>query len=1490
MNCLKLLIITLFLTVSSLQLSAQQIKAFSRDSVKFFNELTDMMVEIKKRDAKRFMDKEFLPTWYSGRFSFTQREKIYTVADEMLSNRMKAYPDFERFVLALMSFHLSEQSDETFDTWMNIAYQMISNKRDKKNFSNFLVMSAYLFRDNTIYESASTQWKALRGDFQMIYQDELIIKFDNLDLICYTKGDSSIIYDTKGHFQFNSEKWFGERGKVTWERSGLPAEEAYVTFNNYEVRLKSSNYTIDSVLFYNPYFDEPLIGILREKVRANVDEESASYPRFESYDKRLLIKDIFENVDYEGGFSMAGGKLLGFGTREEPALLKFYRNGDVFLTAYSGEYTIRTDRIQTQSCKIKIDIEEDSIIHPAVQLRFLKDDRMLNLIRSDEGLSQSPFYNSFHKLDMVFEALYWKIDDPIIEMGNLFGSTDHSARFESLNFYQESIYDHFQAMRTIHPLVEIKQLTTAINSQQFHISELSRQMRLPEQQVKFLLLQMAVEGFLIYDIDSDNIIVKDKLYDYVSSKAGRSDFDVIIINSDISTSKNASLNLLNYDLTIRGVKQVMLSDSNNVSIFPRKGEILVRKNRDMTFGGKLTAGKMEYYGKEYTFSYEDFKINLLNVDSMKLWAEKFDDNNKVRKVKSTIEGIRGYINIDHPLNKSGYRKEDYQHHPTMTITKESYVFYDNRRIQKGAYDRSNFYFKIDPYVMDSLNIYTNNMIGFKGSFVSGDIFPDFEETLTLQDDYSLGFKRPAPEEGFPLYAGNARFKNEIQLSHDGLQGDGEIEFLSSLTKSEKFTFFPDSLTGKASEFNNEEQGPKLHVPKVYAEDVFVKYVPGDEVLEASKIKKSLKLFNDQAELHGKLTLTHSGMTAKGMVDFNQAELESDLMVFKERTIDSDTAAFRMKSFDLSDLAFKTDNVNAHIDFDQRVGEFKSNGEESFVEFPANKYICYMDKFKWFMDQDELELEAGQREAADMTIDTDLDLSGPNFYSVHPNQDSLGFMAPKARYDMKSSVITANEVPFIDVADARITPTDGVLIIEKNAKMRTIKNATIVANMITKHHTIFEASVNIFAKRNYAASGKYNYVDENKMKQTIQFNNITVDTTYQTYASGKILESDNFTLSPNFEYYGEVNMYATNPNMTFSGNTRIIHDCQGISRNWLNFTAEIDPNKIYIPVDKEMKDHRSLEIAAGMVLNDDSLSVYSSFLSEKRRKKHPNIISAHGFLFFDKNKQEYQISNKEKLKEISLPGNYVSINTNECEIYGNGTMDFNAQLGQVKVIPIGEAKHRIIQNEFSMNAAMTIDFFFSEEALEKMADEITKNFEAEPIDFGKRYYENAIKELVGLEEGDKIVSELSLKGSLKRVPKEMVKSLFLAEVNFEWNHKTRTFQSVGPIGIGNVMKKQVYKYVGGYIEVEKKKSGDVIQIYLEVSPSHWYFFSYTKGLMQVLSSSSDFNQIINDLKPDKKKYKPEKGEEPFKYMLSTPKKLKDFQKRFRDRETQEEKDE
>jgi hypothetical protein len=50
-------------------------------------------------------------------------------------------------------------------------------------------------------------------------------------------------------------------------------------------------------------------------------------------------------------------------------------------------------------------------------------------------------------------------------------------------------------------------------------------------------------------------------------------------------------------------------------------------------------------------------------------------------------------------------------------------------------------------------------------------------------------------------------------------------------------------------------------------------------------------------------------------------------------------------------------------------------------------------------------------------------------------------------------------------------------------------------------------------------------------------------------------------------------------------------------------------------------------------------------------------------------------------------------------------------------------------------------------------------------------------------------------------------------------------------------------------------------------------------MQALSSDADFNKLIIETKPDKREIKSKSGLPPFRYIISTERKKKDFLKKF-----------
>jgi hypothetical protein len=190
-------------------------------------------------------------------------------------------------------------------------------------------------------------------------------------------------------------------------------------------------------------------------ILADKSAENATYPKFESYYKRLQIQNIVKNVDFDGGFTLAGTKLAGSGTVEEPALMTFYKDSKKFLVVRSLEFDIKPDRIVSGHASVTFYVDKDSITHPDINFSFDKKTRQMVLLRSEEGVSKAPFQNSYHNVDMYFEALYWNIDDPLIKMGSLEGSSQHYAAFESNTYFKKKRFDSMMGLSFSHPLSEI---------------------------------------------------------------------------------------------------------------------------------------------------------------------------------------------------------------------------------------------------------------------------------------------------------------------------------------------------------------------------------------------------------------------------------------------------------------------------------------------------------------------------------------------------------------------------------------------------------------------------------------------------------------------------------------------------------------------------------------------------------------------------------------------------------------------------------------------------------------------------------------------------------------------------------------------------------------------------------------------------------------------------------------------------------------------------
>jgi hypothetical protein len=1459
---------------------AQTATVFPDDEIAFQQIFTAFMTDADKKQGNAFITEVFAPLWNGAYLSPSQHSRLISASNVMSKKRFKPIPDFMDLFTTAAAFPKGSHAPVEFDAWLSGLEKAGASTR-KQDLTDYLEQTKGVFNSRMLYDGAGSIWHSGPEIFTLAFDSVLKIRFEKTDLVWASRTDSSIIIGTKGEYIPQEHMWRGTGGTITWLRSGLDIKKTFVQWEHgYTLDLKTTELRVDSVKLTDPYFDKQLLGTVIDKLRANVTEKNASYPRFESYDLRKRIANIVDGIDFEGGFTLQGAKLQGYGTKERPASLTFNREGKPFIATRGLLYTIEPGKISSEDVTVAVFLDRDSISHPSVSLRFIADKKQLAFIKREDGLSRGPFYDNYHELDMFFEELRWKQGDPVVQIGNLQGTTQTRTSFESFNYFEMKRFSSMLGIDQVHPLSRLREFSRVVG-EKFNANDYAKYSKLQMSQVVPVLIDLANKGFIAYDIEDELVTVKPRLMEHILSSAGKIDYDVLQFNSNSEDGVNGTINLLNNELALKGVSRIILSDSQDVKIFPAEKLVTIKKDRDFTFGGMVKAGKLSFYGKEYYFHYKAFSIDLLNVDSVSFLADSFepDENGHTRlvRVKNVLENVTGTLEVDAPDNKSGLKQKDFPAFPKFNSQKESFVFYDRGSIQKGAYKRDKFYYKSDPFQLDSLDNFTNEGLRFDGTLSSAGIFPDIRETLRLQPDYALGFVRPTGDGGLPLYGNKAKFSNSLALDNKGLHGDGDLTYLTTFASSKNLVFTPDTTFGMADTLRNTGSTGTPNVPNIQAGKVQLRLEPAKDVLLAQSTSTPMTMYDKQAYLYGKTELTPKGMGGAGLVDFTNATLASKLFDFKNQKVHADTSDFRLTEGDTASIAFRTDNVNATIKLDERIGEFVSNGSETKVEFPYNQYICYMDKFKWYMDQGDLEMQSDRTAAAGSE---DLQLSGSNFISTNPDQDSLSFMAPKARYDLKKHIITANEVQYIRVADALIAPDSARVRIGRNAKMDPLENAVITANFVNKYHVVHDAKVNIEAKRKYTATGVYDYVDGTGKSFPVPMPEVGVDSSFQTYARGRIPQDQGFQLSPAFDYFGDVLIKASVKELTFSGNTRILHDCPGLTRNWMAFTGQVDPKDVYIPVSDSLMDAEGFPIGAGVFLTkDDPFNIYGTFLSRTRDKADKPVIDAKGLLHYDDVNKAYLISNKDKILQRDLPGNLVALSTTSCVITGDGRISTGTDLGQVHADAYGILDFRGDSASAKGKVTMVLDFPFLDNALDKMTSDITTYPEQKQVDISKTPYERALREILGKERSDKLISELSIKGEIRKLPDELEKALVLCDVNLAWNAEDEAWQSKGQIGLGTVLKKPVFRYLKGKVEFQRKRSGDVMTVLLMLDDQTWWFYQYTRNYLYAYSSSADFNTMISDLKEDKRKFDGKKGEADYQYILTNKRKVDDFRDRF-----------
>ncbi len=1468
----KVLLFSLLVLGLNAQLSAQRLEAFSENHNQFHNELKEYMTSSKRKVMDDIFS-EFGKRFKGGSFTMEEKDTIVSLCNKMLQLKMTASPYFSDYLIGLTHIKKQANPSQRFIEWHEVINGLIGDieRRRLKPIKDYLAFSTQLFEHNALKYATSggVSWLTLADSFQLAYQEGVPqVVFKALDLLASRKKDSLLIEESSGIFYPLSYTWKGSQGIVDWTRHGL-AKDHYCNLGAYEIEVKKTTYSIDNAVLHYPTFFQvdSIKGKFQDKLVAS--GQINSFPRFNSNANVLEIDNLGPGIKYIGKFNLQGTSVLGSGTKETPAKILLYNEKEeLIFRAESEHFTIKKGELITGAgVEVGLYSGQDSIVHPSVNLRFDIVNREVSFTRGERGSDRNPFFTSFHQLNMDSDKMTWFIDQDSIAVGGqavaVGKSADQEVSFESLKYFSPEVYRRMQSIGSQNPISTLKIFADMEDSNILDAGAYAKRMnpRFNIKSIEPLLYDMVSKGFVNYDKDTEMIEVKDKVFHYADASRQKVDFDYLKITS-ASNDANAIIDLNSKDMVMNGVKNIELSGKQKVGAIPTGKAMMLKQNRDMEFDGRLFAAYGVFQGKGFSFNYDKFNVELDSVRYFNLFVPSEADvngNTQATAIGSEIEYLTGILLIDAPSNKSG--KEDIAIFPSFQSKGDSYVFYD----RDSLYKRDSFYFKLDPFSFNSLDNFTEDDLHFKGKMYSANIFPEFEETLVLKEDKSLGFLTQTSASGFPTYKKRGKFKGAVDLSNEGFKGEGTLTYLGAVVNSEDIIFRPKSMTASAERFDLAEDRSK-EIPQAVGLDVTINWKPYADSMEVRTKKEPFDLYKEgNYKLTGLGLLTPSGLKGSGLLNWEKASMYSRDFSFGAFSARSDTMNMKIKALEADALALETTNLSGFADFDKQVGKFKSNAEVGQTFLPYNEYVTTMDEFEWDMDGETITFKSKEGEFA-------------NFTSTHASKDSLTFPGKTARYDLKTSQLEIGGVEAIRTADAFIYPETGDIKILAGGKMEELTNAKIVADTLNKNHVINRVTANISGRKDYTANGyyEYNIADRN---QEIYFENIDgarigkgkrSEKKTETRAKGTIKPEDDFYIDNKTQFRGDISLFASSRNLKFDGFAKFDSPLMP-NPQWFNINSEGDKTDLTISYDVP-KNYDGEQLRTGFFLSKENTRIYGRTMMPLFFRKDRPILPVTGVFKFDEEKDEFVFGDSIKVLENHIKGTKLTFSNKTGKLKGEGPINIGSGLDYISVKAAGniETSFPNEQDSSTYDAPVLadlmagVDLIIPDALLRIMAtDIISSSFDAPDIAYSAKgeFYEKGLAEFIN---NEVLLTETVniMKNRTLFFPKKYKHhTFFFSDLPMKWDADYQSFVSrKDKIGLGAIGADPINKTLTCYVEFRMPSNGDDrVYIYIKSPSEYFYYFAYKGGIMSTVSNNTRYNDAVSGLKKKEMIIKMKDGE-------------------------------
>jgi len=394
--------------------------------------------------------------------------------------------------------------------------------------------------------------------------------------------------------------------------------------------------------------------------------------------------------------------------------------------------------------------------------------------------------------------------------------------------------------------------------------------------------------------------------------------------------------------------------------------------------------------------------------------------------------------------------------------------------------------------------------------------------------------------------------------------------------------------------------------------------------------------------------------------------------------------------------------------------------------------------------------------------------------------------------------------------------------------------------------ITRVKADIKSKKLLTGSGYYLYTDGKKLKKEILIKKIETDSSrLVTTGLARVGDTTAFTLSRAFNFKGDVLLDASQPFLRFSGQASLplAKHCEGMKDIWIMSDTMADPKGVTISIREPIISGGGDKVKAAIMMPKTAGRFYPAFLQPAASADIPVLAAKGGLIYTD---GAYVIAPAPVLKNRSLPGNILQLDSATCTVKGIGKIDLNYQFVPTFSVKLaGEFNVGLKEGTQGIKGLMLLDH-----PLIKAASEILiKAFEEAQLpqaSITNDMYQKPLADLLGSKTAENLRTELQFKD--KKVNDAIKTATLMTGFDFKWESNTMSFNSIGPVGLIVLEGKPINKIVRVYAQIMKRvnQNEDNMKVLFWLGETNYYYFEFGRGsVMTWASTNIAFNTKISE---------------------------------------------